>query len=133
MIYLFYHIGHIGDTFHTQRIIQNIIHCNPDKQILFYTSNNQYIQNDISNNMLVKNNETENIINLLEEIHKNPYTLVLQNNEILTIQLGINKLINNGIGMVEMNPISYQDAIIHFLSELKKNVIFILIILHYLL
>ena len=58
MIYLFYHIGHIGDTFHTQRIIQNIIHCNPDKQILFYTSNNQYIQNDISNNMLVKNNET---------------------------------------------------------------------------
>ena len=121
MIYLFYHIGHIGDTFHTQRIIQNIIHCNPDKQILFYTSNNQYIQNDISNNMLVKNNETENIINLLEEIHKNPYTLVLQNNEILTIQLGINKLINNGIGMVEMNPISYQDAIIHFLSELKKK------------
>jgi hypothetical protein len=121
MIYLFYHIGHIGDTFHTQRIIQNIIHCNPDKQILFYTSNNQYIQNDISNNMLVKNNETADIINLLEKIHKNPYTLVLQNNEILTIQLGINKLINNGIGMVEMNPISYQDAIIHFLSELKKN------------
>ena len=121
MIYVFYHIGHIGDTFHTQRIIQNIIQCNPDKKILFYTSNNQFIQNDISNNMLVKNNETADIINILENSHKNPYILVLQNNEIITIQLGISKFINYGINMVEMNPISYQKAIIHFLSEIKKK------------
>ena len=78
MQYIFYHIGHIGDTFHTQRIIQNIVHCNPDKEILFYSPNNQFIQNDISNNMLEKNEDTKHIIEIIENIQENPYTLVVQ-------------------------------------------------------
>ena len=121
MIYFFYHIGHIGDTFHTQRILQNIIHCNPDKNILFYTPNNQFIQNDISNNMVVRNKESESIIDIVELIHKNPYTLVLKFDTIVTIQLGINKLINTGFKMAEMNPISYQEGIIDFLKDIAKN------------
>jgi len=121
MIYFFYHIGHIGDTFHTQRILQNIIHCNPDKNILFYTPNNQFIQNDISNNMVVRNEVNARIIDIVELIHKNPYTLVLKFDTIVTIQLGINKLINTGFKMAEMNPISYQEGIIDFLKDIAKN------------
>jgi hypothetical protein len=121
MIYIFYHIGHIGDTFHTQRIIQNIVHCNPDKEILFYSPNNQFIQNDISNNMLEKNEDTKHIIDTIEQIHKNPYTLVVKIDNTVLIQTGINKLINHGYGVIEMNPISYQEEIIKYLEDMNKN------------
>jgi hypothetical protein len=121
MLYLFYHIGHIGDIFHTQQIIQNIIRCNPDKNILFYIPNNQFIHNDISNNLLIKSDKTANIIDVLEEIHMNPYKLVLQIDTIITIQLCSNKFINYGIDICEMNPISYQDAIMQYLIEIEKE------------
>ena len=121
MLYLFYHIGHIGDTFHTQRIIQNIIHCNPDKEILFYTPNNQFIQHDISNNMLEKNEETKDIIGIIELIQTNPFTLVATIDDISLIQIGINKFKNNGFEFWEMNPISYQEVIIEYLKDIEKN------------
>jgi hypothetical protein len=121
MIYIFYHIGHIGDTFYTQRIIQNIIKCNPDKHIVFYSPTNYFIQNDISNNILLNNENTSAIIQILEKIHTHPYTLVFQLEQIIIIQVGINKLINNGFNVKEMNPISYQEAIIKYLKEIEKN------------
>jgi hypothetical protein len=121
MQYIFYHIGHIGDTFHTQRIIQNIIHCNPDKEILFYSPNNQFIQNDISNNILIKNEDSKHIIDILEKIHKTPYTLIVQMDNKILIQTGINKLINHGYGIKEMNPISYQEEIIKYIEDINKN------------
>jgi hypothetical protein len=121
MLYIFYHIGHIGDTFHSQRIIQNIIRCNPDKDILFYTPNNQFIQNDISNNLLIKNDDTATIIDALEKIHMHPYLLVVQFDTIVTIQLCASKLINNGIHICEMNPISYQDGIIQYLKKIENE------------
>jgi len=121
MIYLFYHFGHIGDTFHSQQIIQNIIRCNSDKDILFYIPNNQFIQNDISNNLLIANDKTANIIDVLEKNHKDPYILALQCDTIITIQLCANKFINYGIDICEMNPISYQDAIIQYLIEIENK------------
>jgi hypothetical protein len=127
-MFIFYHIAHIGDTFHSHRIIENIINSNPDKEILFYLPYNQFLYNNISNNILIKNSHTAKLIDLIEEIHKEPYGYIHQIAESITIfEVSANKLGNHNFHMREMDPGSYQDEIIKYLNEtpygLKYNVL----------
>jgi len=68
MLLLFYNIAHIGDSFEIQQIMQNIIRCNPEKNIKFYLPYNHFIMNDVSGNLLFKG-----------EDYTNPHTVELSN------------------------------------------------------
>ena len=117
-MYIFYHIAHVGDTFHSHRVIENIIKSNPDKKIMFYLPYNQFIYNDISNNILIKNDETASLITLLEQLHEQPYGIIHQINKDITVfEVSANKLTNHDFHMLEMDPVSYQDGIIKLLND----------------
>ena len=72
MIYILCFTSHIGDSFETQKVMQNIIHCNQDKNILLYIPNNFFIHSAISNNLLYNNKE---LISLIDQMYNHPYLM----------------------------------------------------------
>jgi hypothetical protein len=117
-MYIFYHIAHVGDTFHSQKVIENIIKSNPDKEIMFYLPYNHFIYNDISNNILIKNENNAELITLLEQLHAQPYGIIHQINKDITVfEVSVNKLTNHDFHILEMDPVSYQDGIIKLLND----------------
>ena len=120
-MYIFYHIAHIGDTFHSHRVIENIIKSNLDKEIMFYLPYNHFLYNDISNNILVKNENNAELIKLLEQLHDQPYGIIHQINKDITVfEVSVNKLTNHDFHICEMDPVSYQEGMIKFLNDANK-------------
>jgi len=119
-ILIFYLLEHIGDTFQTQKVVQNIIHCNTNTKTFFYMNKNFFIHSDISANLLMTQNEK-----LLEAIHinhKHPHKMIAQiNKDIVLIDINQGKLLNYGIHTAEMNPESYQTGIVTFFDKLRND------------
>ena len=122
VIYILYHIGHIGDTFETHKIIENIIKCNPDKKMLFYVPNNFFIYSKISDKLLFKTEENQNLIKEINMSYQHPYNMIAKNNkDIVLIELNMMKFSNNLIPIIEMNPESYQKGIVSYFDKLRIN------------
>ena len=122
MIYILCFTSHIGDSFETQKVMQNIIHCNQDKNILLYIPNNFFIHSAISNNLLYDNKE---LISLIDQMYNHPYLMYLplttpDKTNLILIEMNMTKLLNNGIHISEMNPESYQTGIIEYFDKLRK-------------
>ena len=124
MIYILCYTSNIGDSFETQKVMQNIIHCNQDKKIFLYIPNNFFIHSDISNNLLYSTNNEE-LISLIGQMYKHPYLMYLpipasNNTNLILIEMNMSKLLNYGIRTLEMNPESYQTGIIEYFDKLRK-------------
>ena len=131
MLLLFYNIAHIGDLFEIQQIILNIIYCNPDKNIKFYTNYNHFILNDISNNFLIPpdayslpevHNFRQRLVNLFYENPLLNYRKVTlnDNTEFVIINTCLMRL-HRFKHVHEMDPISFQESYIMQLDEIRET------------
>ena len=131
MLLLFYNIAHIGDSFEIQQIIKNIIRCNPEKNIKFYLPYNHFIMNDVSGNLLFKeeNYTNQQTIELSNWLHYTFYQQPLINyrkvnfpnddGEFMIINTCLMRL-HRFKEVTEMDPISFQEAYIMQLDEMRQ-------------
>ena len=131
MLLLFYNLAHIGDLFDIQQIVLNIIRCNPEKNIKFYTNYNHFILNDISNNLLFQpqdytNPEIVPTINwLIQTFYQEPeanYRMIqLPNKEPCLIVNTCLMRLHRFKQVTEMDPWSFQESYLMQLEEMKQK------------
>jgi len=120
-VFIFYITEHIGDTFHTQKVVQNIIESNKDKNIYFYMHNNLFIHSKFSEKLISHEINIE-LCKMINKISQHPYQIVTPiNKEIVLVDINKGKLTNCSINTIEMNPESYQKGIIKYFEKLSEN------------
>lgn len=131
MLLLFYNIAQIGDLFEIQQIVLNIIRCNPEKNIKFYTNYNHFILNDISNNLLFHSEDYSNpeIIPSINWLVQTFYQEPEANYRMIQLPTKEPCLIINTCLMrlhrfkhvTEMDPWSFQESYIMQLDEMRQK------------
>ena len=121
MFILLYNNAHIGDIFIGQQIVKNIIKCNPTLNINFWSPNNRFIMNDISNALFLPPVEVEN--NLKHFLLYNNHFIFSQMPQpnFLMINFWIAAIRDFTPGIdIECNPDLIQDATIVGLNKIKE-------------
>ena len=129
MLILLYNNAHIGDIFIGQRIIQNIIKGNPDKNIKFYCPYNRFIMNDISGALFLPPPDAEQ--SLKAHLQNNNHFIFAQmpNPTVLMINFWIAAIRDFTPGIdIECNPYLIQEAVIEGLKRIQEQ---FGIVLHY--
>ena len=120
MLILLYNNAHIGDIYIGQQIIKNIIHCNPTLNINFWSPNNRFIMNDISNALFLPPVEVENNLKNFLSFHNFQFAQMPQP-DLLMINFWIAAIRDFTPGIdIECNPELIQNATIIGLNKIKE-------------
>jgi hypothetical protein len=128
-----YNPGHIGDTYLNQQILIQFIRCNPTVDIKIFHEYNQFMYNDISNNLLIKAEEynnplftnfKESLLPRLQLEHpQSPSTHVLFiNQDILFINTWIASLGAYLLGIsIGIDVVNIQNAFINKIHNINQT------------